>query len=103
MVLAAFLGARLAWDGASEDFADSQLQRARATHARSWLGTLALGSSVKSAFQQLFDTLASGDRHQLVSAWDKVSVATNKVLDSAARVDIKSVTARLARAAQGNQ
>lgn len=100
MVLAAFLGARLAWDGASEDFAESQLQRARATHARSWLGTLALGTSVKSAFQSLFDALATGDRYQLVSAWDRVSVATNKVLDTAARGDIRSVTARLARAAQ---
>ncbi len=100
MVLAAFLAARLTWDGASEDFAESQLQRARATHARSWLGTLALGTSVKSAFQSLFDALATGDRNQLVSAWDRVSVVTNKVLDTAARGDIRSVTARLARAAQ---
>ena len=96
VILATFLAARLVWDSAAGGI-DLPLRRARVTNARTWLQSLALTSSVKPGFLQLFEGLAADDRAAITAAWERVSAAVAKMLDGPARNDVKAVAARLAR------
>ncbi len=95
-MLATFLAARLVWDSAAGGI-DLSLRRARVQNARTWLQSLALTSSVKPGFLQLFEGLVADDRPAIAAAWERVMAAVAKTLDGPARNDVKAVAARLAR------
>lgn len=96
VILATFLAARLVWDN-GVDGIDLSLRSARVQNARTWLQSLALTSSVKPGFLQLFEGLVADDRGAIAAAWERLNAAVGKLLDGPARNDMKAVAARLAR------
>jgi hypothetical protein len=92
VALAVYLSARLADDTLPERGVSTETRVARATHARSWLSSMAVPAPVRPVLVKLIDTTGAGGT-ATAQAIVAVISATGTYLDDGARLELE----RLAR------
>jgi hypothetical protein len=97
VALAVYLAARLADDTLPERGVSAEARVERASHAKSWLSSMALAAPIRSALARLIDATATG-RSAAAAALPAVSAATGNQLDAGARAELDRLTAVLAGA-----
>lgn len=88
LALACFLVARIVGAAARDDALSSEQQQARVRAARSWLGSAALPTPMRSALTKLLESTGSGSREAVKSALESVMAVTANQLDSGARLEL---------------
>jgi hypothetical protein len=97
VALATYLAARLAHDSLAERGIPQPVRAERATSAKTWLATLALPATIRSALIRLIE--ASGeDSVGVVAPLRAVIAATSNRLDRAARVELDRLVEAFVRA-----
>jgi hypothetical protein len=99
LALATFIAARLVADVSSAD--GQTTLRERAAGARHWLMTQALPASARSAFLQLVEAVQRSDSLALAAAWERVMTQAARVLDPAARAELRGIALRPPTPASG--
>jgi hypothetical protein len=94
VVLATFLGARLAHDALPGGPLNQGLRAERAVSAKTWLSTLALPASVRPALSHLVE-VSSGDRRNVAAAIRGVSTATTAMLDARSLAELEQLATAL--------
>jgi len=97
VALAVYLAARLADDTLPEHGVSAEARSERASHAKSWLSSMALAAPIRSALARLIDATATG-RGAAAAALPAVIAATGNQLDAGARAELDQLTAVLAGA-----
>ncbi len=97
VALAVYLAARLADDTLPDRGVSPEARTERATHAKSWLSSMALAVPVRSALARLIEATASGPG-AAATALPAVISATGSHLDASARAELDHLTASLAGA-----
>jgi len=97
VALAVYLAARLADDTLPERGLSAEARSERASHAKSWLSSMALAAPIRSALARLIDATATG-RGAAAAALPAVIAATGTQLDAGARAELDRLTAVLAGA-----
>jgi hypothetical protein len=97
VALAVYLAARLADDTLPERGLSAEARSERASHAKSWLSSMALAAPIRSALARLIDATATG-RGAAAAALPAVIAATGNQLDAGARAELDQLTAVLAGA-----
>ncbi len=97
VALAVYLAARLADDTLPEHGVSAEARSERASHAKSWLSSMALAAPIRSALARLIDATAAG-RAAAAAALPAVVAATANQLDAGARAELDRLTAVLAGA-----
>jgi hypothetical protein len=97
VALAVYLAARLADDTLPEHGVSAEARSERASHAKSWLSSMALAAPIRSALARLIDATATG-RAAAAAALPAVIAATGNQLDAGARAELDRLTAVLAAA-----
>ncbi|MCC6316155.1 MAG: hypothetical protein IT361_00595 [Gemmatimonadaceae bacterium] len=98
LVLATFVAARVlwAWSGAPDSPGAAP---ARTAAARLWLQSMSLPAPCRSAFVQLVDAVARGERSAVAAAWERALALSARTIDGVARTDLRALAGRLAPAA----
>jgi hypothetical protein len=94
VALAVYLMARLGHDVLPEQGLAQQTRADRATHARSWLSTVALPAAVRPALAALVDASA-GSRSSAGTALRDVVTATQAFLDRPSLAELDGLVKRL--------
>jgi hypothetical protein len=97
VALAVYLAARLADDTLPERGVSAEARTERASHAKSWLSSMALAAPIRSTLARLIDATATG-RAATAAALPPVMAATGNQLDAGARAELDRLTALLAGA-----
>jgi hypothetical protein len=95
VALAVYLAARLADDTLPERGVPQEARAERATHARSWLSSMALPAPVRTAMGKMIDATAGGSRATVATLPAVVNV-TASYLDGPARAELDRLTVALA-------
>jgi len=95
VALAVYLAARLADDTLPERGVSPEARAERATHAKSWLSSMALAAPVRSVLTRLIDATATG-RSAASAALPAVIAATGSQLDTGARAELDRLASTLA-------
>jgi hypothetical protein len=98
VVLAAYVVARLAHDTLATRGVSAETRADRATHARTWLATLALPAPARSALQRSIEASAVGQA-EAAEATEAVIKAIDSFLDSRSRLELAQLVAVLSAAA----
>lgn len=94
LALASWMAARLLWD--LGDGASGERLRARAAATRQWGQALALPAPARSAFTQVLDACARGDRVEALAAWYRLLALGSRAVDAAFRQERRAIEERLA-------
>lgn len=94
VALAVYLAARLADDTLPDRAVSTETRAERASHAKSWLSSIALPAPVRSSLAKLIDASASGP-HAAAAAMPAVIVSSGTYLDAAGRAELDRLTATL--------
>jgi hypothetical protein len=97
VALAVYLAARLADDTLPERGLSAEARAERASHAKSWLSSMALAAPIRSTLARLIDATATG-RAATAAALPPVMAATGNQLDAGARAELDRLTVLLAGA-----
>ena len=94
VALAVYLAARLADDTLPDRGVSAEARAERASHAKSWLSSMALAAPVRTALSRLIDATANGPRATAL-ALPPVITATGSQLDASARAELDRLTVAL--------
>jgi len=83
-------------EGGSELLSIDQ-KESRALGAKHWLGSAAIGASVRAALARLAESSASEDRGSMKAALDTVMTVTANQLDSGARLELGRLVQSIAK------
>ena len=95
VALASWMTARLLWDLGEEPSTGDRI-RPRATAMRQWGQALALSAPARSAFTQVVEAAARGDRVEALAAWHRLLALGSRAGDAALRPDRRALEERLA-------
>ena len=103
MVLACFVGARLAATLLPAHALPSAVRLARAGAARTWLTTLSRPAALRVPCARLVDATAGEDTGVLAAALERVTEGAAQQLDGASRAELESLGRALRRATKAGE
>ncbi len=95
VALASWMTARLLWDLGDASSTGDRV-RARAAAMRQWGQALALPTPARSAFTQVLEAAARGDRVEALAAWHRLLALGSRAVDAAFRPERRAIEDRLA-------